>query len=79
MLSMLVAVAHIEFERHGAAAERFDFGFETAQRIDVRLVRIRSAPALASARAKYWPRPRLAPVTRATWPVRSNNSLLIER
>src|SRR2546429_9256662 len=37
----------------------------------LRLVRTRSAPAFASARAKYWPRPRLAPVTMATRPVRS--------
>src|SRR5258707_14325807 len=37
----------------------------------LRLVTTRSAPAFASARAKYWPRPRLAPVTMATRPVRS--------
>src|ERR1043166_693727 len=35
-----------------------------------RLVMMRSAPARARARAKVWPRPRLAPVTRAILPVR---------
>ena len=37
----------------------------------VRLVITRSAPARASARAKVCPSPRLAPVTMATFPVRS--------
>ena len=38
----------------------------------VRLVTMRSAPAFASVRAKRSPSPRLAPVTRAVRPVRSN-------
>src|SRR5205814_10467661 len=37
----------------------------------------RSAPAFARARAKFWPRPRLAPVTMATRPVRSKRSLIM--
>ena len=37
----------------------------------LRAVMIRSAPARASARPKYCPSPRLAPVTSATLPVRS--------
>src|SRR5664279_5795786 len=37
----------------------------------------RSAPARASARPKYWPSPRLVPVTMATLPLRSNAFSLI--
>ncbi len=43
----------------------------------LRLVRIRSAPAFANARAKCCPSPRLAPVTSATCPVRSNSLVFI--
>ena len=42
-----------------------------------RLVITRSAPARASARPKYWPSPRLVPVTMATLPVRSNGFSLM--
>src|SRR5207244_11569121 len=44
----------------------------------LRLVRTRSAPALARARARFWPRPRLVPVTIATRPVRSKSSFFME-
>src|SRR5208337_272850 len=37
----------------------------------------RSAPARAKARPKYWPSPRLAPVTSATLPARSKRFVLI--
>ena len=44
---------------------------------DAEAISIPPAPAFASARAKIWPRPRLVPVTMATWPVRSKSSLLM--
>ena len=59
-----VLVAHIEFERKCAPAKGLDLRFEAASMSSLaRLVRTRSAPALASARAKYCPSPRLVPVT----------------
>ena len=49
------------------------------KRVMSRLVSTRSAPAFARARAMYWPRPRLVPVTIATRPPRSNKPSFTRR
>ena len=67
-----VVIADVEFDAEGFAAHGFDFSLEGVEATPrLRLVMTRSAPARARARPMYWPRPRLAPVTRATRPVRS--------
>src|SRR6266853_5884390 len=43
----------------------------------LRLVRTISAPALARARAKFWPSPRLVPVMIAVFPERSKSAVLV--
>ena len=63
---MLAVVADVELDAGDPAAERPDLVGQRLERRGVRLVMTRSAPAWRAARAKFWPRPRLAPVTIAT-------------
>ena len=70
-------IAHIQFERtrRGGRALRF-LASKGAREARLRLVRTRSAPALARARAKVLAEAAAGPVTMATRPVRSKSSVL---
>ena len=68
----LLEVRHVHRDAERAAAHRRDLVGQVLRGLGSRSPSATSAPALASASEIARPRPRAAPVTRATWPFRSN-------